>query len=203
MEKTIFLIDGFNLYHSIANERRFNKYKWIDLSKLANNFITKKEHIEEIYYFTALTPWSPEKTNRQKIFIKAQELKGVKIVYGEFRRKDRICRLCKKTYKTFEEKRTDVNIAIHLFKLAIQDKFDKAYIVSGDSDLIPSVEAVKASFPHKQVGVIIPIGRSAELLKQKCDFHMKIKEKHLINSILPNLIPLKDHKQLVCPKSWH
>lgn len=56
MEKVIFFIDGFNLYHSIANERRFNKYKWIDLSKLANNFITKKEHIEEIYYFTALTP---------------------------------------------------------------------------------------------------------------------------------------------------
>lgn len=72
MEKVIFFIDGFNLYHSIANERRFNKYKWIDLSKLAKNFITKKEHIEEIYYFTALTPWSPDKTNRQKIFIKAK-----------------------------------------------------------------------------------------------------------------------------------
>ncbi|MDP2944811.1 MAG: hypothetical protein Q8N86_00415, partial [Atribacterota bacterium] len=61
----------------------------------------------------------------------------------------------------------------------MQDKFDKAYIISGDSDLIPSVEAVKALFPHKQIGVIIPIGRRAELLKLKCDFHMKIKEKHL------------------------
>ena len=203
MEKVIFFIDGFNLYHSIANERRFNKYKWIDLSKLANNFITKKEHIEEIYYFTALTPWSPDKTNRQKIFIKAQELKGIKIVYGEFRKKDRICRLCKKTYRTFEEKRTDVNIAIHLFKLAIQDKFDKAYIISGDSDLIPSIEEVKTLFPHKQIGVIIPIGRHAELLKLKCDFHMKIKEKHLKSSILPDIIPLKDNKQLVCPESWH
>ena len=203
MEKVIFFIDGFNLYHSIANERRFNKYKWIDLSKLAKNFITKKEHIEEIYYFTALTPWSPEKTNRQKIFVKAQELKGIKTVYGEFRRKDRICGLCNKTYTTFEEKRTDVNIAIYLFKLAIQDKFDKAYIISGDSDLIPSIEEVKTLFPHKQIGVIIPIGRHAEFLKQKCDFHMKIKEKHLKNSILPEIIPLKDNKKLVCPESWH
>jgi len=75
MEKVIFFIDGFNLYHSIAN-KRFNKYKWIDLSELAKNFITKKEHIEEIYYFTALTPWSPDKTNRHKIFIKVQELRG-------------------------------------------------------------------------------------------------------------------------------
>jgi len=111
--------------------------------------------------------------------------------------------LCKKTYTTFEEKRTDVNIAIYLFKLAIQDKFDKAYIISGDSDLIPPIEAVKTLFSHKQIGVIIPIGRRAELLKLKCDFHMKIKEKHLKSSILPDIIPLKDNKKLVCPKSWH
>ena len=40
MEKVIFFIDGFNLYHSLVN-KRFNKYKWIDLSELAKNFITK------------------------------------------------------------------------------------------------------------------------------------------------------------------
>jgi len=95
------------------------------------------------------------------------------------------------------------NIAIYLFKLAIQDKFDKAYIISRDSDLIPSVEEVKILFPHKQIGVIIPIRKRAELLKLKCDFHMKIKEKHLKSSILPDIIPLKDNKQLVCPESWH
>jgi hypothetical protein len=58
-------------------------------------------------------------------------------------------------------------------------------------------------FPHKQIEVIIPIGRRAELLKQKCDFHMKIKEKHLKSSILPDIIPLEGNKKLVCPKSWH
>ena len=65
------------------------------------------------------------------------------------------------------------------------------------------MEAVKTLFPHKQIEVIIPIGMRAELLKQKCDFHMKIKEKHLKSSILPDIIPLKDNKKLVCPKSWH
>jgi len=58
-------------------------------------------------------------------------------------------------------------------------------------------------FPHKQIGVIIPIRRRAELLKLKYDFHMKIKEKHLKSSILPDIIPLKDNKKLVCPKSGH
>jgi uncharacterized LabA/DUF88 family protein len=108
----------------------------------------------------------------------------------------------KKTYQTFEEKQTDVNIAIQLFKLAIQEKYDKALIISGDSDLIPSIEAVKSIFPNKQVGVIIPIGRSAELLKQTCDFYMRMKEKHLKASLLPDVINLGNNKKLERPQRW-
>jgi uncharacterized LabA/DUF88 family protein len=202
MTKVIFFIDGFNLYHSLAN-KRFNKYKWLDLRGLAKKFITKKENIEEIYYFTALTTWSQNKMNRHKLYIKALELQGINIVYGEFRKVDKKCPICYHTYSTFEEKRTDVNIAIYLFRLAIQDKFDKAYILSADSDLIPSIEAIKKLFPHKQIGIIIPIYRPAELLKQTCDFHMKIKEKHLKNSMLPDIIPLNDGKKLIRPKTWY
>ena len=68
------------------------------------------------------------------MFIRAQEIKNVNIVYGEFKRKDKYCNLCKRTYHTYEEKQTDVNIAIQLFKLSIEDKYDKAIIISGDSD---------------------------------------------------------------------
>ena len=139
MEKVIFFIDGFNLYHALAN-KRFYRYKWLDLSGLAKKFITKNDKIEDIYYFTALATWSPDKVRRHKTFIKAQEINGIRIIYGEFKKRDKHCRICEKTYQTFEEKQTDVNIAIQLFKLAIQDKYDKALIISGDSDLIPSIE---------------------------------------------------------------
>ena len=202
MEKTIFFIDGFNLYHSIAN-KSFNKYKWLDLSELVKKYVTKSELIENIYYFTALTTWSPDKVKRHQIFIRAQESRGVKIIYGEFKRRDKKCPLCHRTFTTFEEKQTDVNIAINLFKLAIKDKYDKAYIISGDSDLIPSINAVKMTFPHKKIGVIIPIGRRAELLKHTCDFHMKMKEKHLSSSMLPNEIKLKNNQILLRPSSWY
>jgi uncharacterized LabA/DUF88 family protein len=201
MEKVIFFIDGFNLYHALAN-KRFYRYKWLDLYSLAEKFITKKDKIEGIYYFTALATWSADKLRRHKIFIKAQELKGIKVIYGEFRKKDKRCRICKNTYQTFEEKQTDVNIAIQLFKLAIQEKYDKALIISGDSDLIPSIEAVKNIFPDKQIGVIIPIGRRAEMLKQTCDFYMKMKEKHLKASTLPDVINLGDDKKIERPKHW-
>ena len=123
------------------------------------------------------------------------------IVYGKFRRKDVNCRICHKSFKTFEEKQTDVNIAISLFELAYKDEYDTAVIISGDSDLIPSVKAVRKLFPSKSIWLIIPIGRSAEELKNYCDRHMRIKEIHLQTSIFPHEIEI-NNKKLICPKKW-
>ena len=159
----------------------------------------QKDKNESIYYFTALDTWSQSKMKKHKKYIKALELNNVPVIYGECRKKDKFCPLCKRTYKTFEEKQTDVNIAIQLFELAIKYKYDTAIIVSGDSDLIPSIQAVKATFPNKIVGIVITIGRRAELLKQACDFHIKIKEKHLRSSLFEKEIDLGNNKKLICP----
>ena len=201
-DRVIFFIDGFNLYHAINFNQNFHKYKWLNLSKLASLYITKQENVEAVYYFTALATWSQSKMKKHKTFIRALELNNVNIIYGEFKRRDKFCNKCKRTYQTFEEKQTDVNIAIQLFKLSIEDKYDKAIIISGDSDLIPSISAVRNTFPHKKIGVIIPIGRGAEALKQACDFHMKMKEKHLISSLFEKEINLGNNEKLICPPEW-
>lgn len=201
-DRVIFFIDGFNLYHAINFNQNFHKYKWLNLSKLASLYITKRENIESVYYFTALATWSQSKVKKHKTFIRALELNNINIIYGEFKRRDKFCNLCKRTYQTFEEKQTDVNIAIQLFKLSIEDKYDKAIIISGDSDLIPSISAVRNTFPHKKIGVVIPIGRRAEALKQTCDFHMKMKEKHLKSSLFEKEISLGNNKKLICPPEW-
>lgn len=124
------------------------------------------------------------------------------MIFGKFKHRDRRCPNCGKTYRTFEEKQTDVNIALHLFETALEDRFDTAIIVSGDSDLLPSIEAVKSSFPAKRVGVVIPIGRHAEELKHRCDFHIRMKEKHLRDSEFPDEIELGDDQKLGRPPSW-
>ena len=113
---------------------------------------------------------------------------GVKVVFGKFKNKDHDCRLCRGKYSTFEEKQTDVNIAIKLFQSAINNDFDTAVIISGDSDLIPAIEAVKTTFPTKQIGLVVPIGRRAKELMSVCDFRIKMKEIHLRTSQFP--IPL-------------
>lgn len=208
MARIAFLVDGFNLYHALdhlsgaADHERYHRYKWLSLTKLANCFITKKDRIVAIEYFTTLATWNHEKVARHKLFIRAQESEGVLVVYGEFKRKDRRCPLCKQRFSTFEEKQTDVNIALRMFQLAVQDKYDKVVIVSGDTDLIPAVRAVQATFPSKEVGVVIPIGRASEDLKRQANFYYRMKEHHLASSRFPDTLKLSDGSALNCPEDW-
>jgi uncharacterized LabA/DUF88 family protein len=142
------------------------------------------------------------KKRNDRLFIRALETEGITIVYGEFKRKDKRCLVCEMRYSTFEEKQTDVNIAIPLLQLAIQDRYDRAVIVSGDTDLIPAIKAVRVSFPDKRIGIMIPIGGSSEDLKKHADFHFKMKEHHLMSSRFPNSIKLPSGATLDCPASW-
>ncbi len=82
------------------------------------------------------------------------------------------------------------------------DRYDTAIIISGDSDFAPSIQAVKKNFPIKRIGIVIPIGRGAEFLKQICDFHMKMKEKHLRSSLFEKEIAIGEGRKLICPPQW-
>jgi len=208
MPKTIAFIDGFNLYHALdyldtgSDHTRYRKYKWLNLKRLASMFVFGKDTLEDVFYFTTLATWDAGKTARHRLYIRALESEGIKVVYGEFKRKTKHCNACKANFLSFEEKQTDVNIALQLFQLAIQERYDKGIIISGDTDLIPAIKAVHASFPAKQIGVVIPIGRASEDLKNQADFHFKMREHHLIKSLLPNPFTLSDGTVLNAPAGW-
>ncbi len=46
---------------------------------------------------------------------------------------------------------------------AYKDKFDRALLISADSDLAPPIRMVLDRFPEKQIRVITPIGRNHSL----------------------------------------
>ncbi|MGH9669782.1 MAG: NYN domain-containing protein [Terriglobales bacterium] len=211
MGRIYFLVDGFNLYHALDwsptghDPRRYRKYKWNSLSRLANCYVLdrKNDSITGIEFFTTLPHWDPAKVARHKLYIKLQEAEGVKVIYGEFKHKEVLCKHCHRVFRRQEEKQTDVNIAVRLFQLAVQDQFDKAIIISGDTDLIPAVKAVQSLFPGKPIGVVIPIGRSSEDFKNQADFHFKMKEKHLNSCRLSDTVMLADGVTVLhCPASW-
>ena len=114
MKRIVFFIDGFNLYHALKERRAYHKYKWLDLSKLSQCYVTRKEKIEDIYYFSALATWSAQKVAKHQTYIRALKFRGVQVVYGKFKHRDKLCLLCNRSYTKPEEKQTDVNIAIYL-----------------------------------------------------------------------------------------
>ncbi len=83
--------------------------------------------------------------------------------------------------------------------MAILNRYDKAVIVSGDTDLLPAVKAVQRTFPAKKIGVLIPIGRATEDFKKQADFHHKMKASHLLAARYSDLLTLKDGTRLQCP----
>lgn len=97
---------------------------------------------------------------------------------------------------------TDVNIAIHLLKLAIQDRYDTAIIISGDSDLLPALTATRELFPSKNLGIVFPIHRSSFSLKNEADFYAKIKEHHLKSSVFPATVTSSTGDSISCPTDW-
>ena len=80
---------------------------------------------------------------------------------GYFLPKERICRRCETIVRSYEDKMTDVNIAVELLGDAQDDVFDTAIVISGDSDLSGPIEPVRRRYSGKRVIVDFPPDRAS------------------------------------------
>lgn len=176
-------IDGFNLYHSIV---RLNepKLKWLDLRLLCEKFLKDDDKLNKIYYFSALPTHLPDKISRHKIYINALKSKNITPILGKFKKKFPKCKICHQTYESYEEKQSDINIAITMLKDALSNEFDKAFLISADTDLVSTIKMIR-SF-GKIIILLTPPNshRYAHELIQNANFSFEIKKSHLKNSLL-------------------
>jgi len=210
-KRVLALIDGFNSYHSIAenpahtrhkNSIDLRQYKWVNLRKLMECFLAKDEELVDVVYFSAYAFWKQDRVIRHQTYVRALRSAGVKPVISKFKKKTKKCKSCGKVYKTYEEKQTDVQIAVHLFKGGMNDSHDKAMLVTGDSDIIPAVDAVKEKLPMKEIKILFPPLRVSDSLKQVSDSYAKIRQSHLAASQFPDEIDLGNDIKIVKPKEW-
>lgn len=196
-DRVVFFIDGFNLYHAITRLKQPH-LNWVDLKNLSQLFVkSQSEELIQILYFSALSPHTSEENQiQQKAYITAQKFRGIKVVLGHFKKKSRYCSLCFSHSITHEEKETDVNIALALFELAYQDVYDRAFLVSNDSDQAPAIRKVLDHFPHKKITIVAPpLSRQCNELIQVASDKTKITAHHLERSLLPEII--KDSSGLI------
>lgn len=106
----------------------------------------------------------PEGAARQAQYIGALKATGVRVVEGRFQEKTMTCKGCQKSWRTYEEKESDVNLCVALMEGAHQHQFDVALVVSGDLDMVPAVRAVRAMNSAIRIIAVFPPRRfSAEL----------------------------------------
>lgn len=196
MRRAAFFIDGFNLYHSIANRKNLHKYKWLNLWHLSQSLLLPQETLADVFYFTAYTDWNPARKKRHQDYVLINESVGCKVILGKFLQKDRIsmvecntpCRsgekkFCGKKFLAHEEKMTDVNIAVNIVKAAALKTYDSIYLLSGDNDLIPALETAREISQSLRLRVVLPINARAKNIMDFCQNnnlkHMKIKERTL------------------------
>jgi hypothetical protein len=197
--RTVVYVDAFNLYYGAVKD---TPYKWLDLLALSRALLRPQNTITGIKYFTAKVqprPDDPGQPTRQGIYLRAlRTIPNLRIFYGHYLSHVVWMPLANpaqgqkpfaQVIKT-EEKGSDVNLASHMLVDAVDNAFDCAVIISGDSDLRMPVQFVQNRF-HKTVGVLNPQKVKCKALQTTARFYKHIRESALVSSQFPPV--LTDH----------
>ena len=212
--RVIAYLDGFNLYFGLR-ESGLRRCYWLNLRALAESLMRPGQTLVATKYFTARiaggrTDDLPErkrkldrKRKRQSDFLEAlNTLPDFKMFEGHFLGKDIRCRSCQASWRTHEEKMTDVQIATEMLDDAYDDRFDVALILSADSDLVPPMRSIRRRFPRKRIVVCFPPGRSSVQLKRAAHASLTVPVGKLDAAQFPDEVTKPDGYVLRRPANW-
>ena len=203
MARVAVYVDGFNLYFGLR-AKYARRYLWLDLQSLAESLLRRGQTLAVVRYFTARVRDDAEGEQRQSDYLDALRAHSplVTVKDGRFQEKFRRCRECGSTWTVFEEKETDVNIAVALLADAVRDRFDTALLISADSDLCPAVRETKSLFPEKRIIAAFPPKRHSAELKRVVDGYLSIGDDKVRRAQLPAEVVTEAGVVLRRPKHW-
>ena len=177
-QRVVCYVDGFNLYHGIIDSK-LRRYLWLDVHKMASRLLFSGQQLVAVKYFTAriigARPGDREtyaakrdaKRKRQTTYLDAlKTLPEVQIFYGHYLDREINCFHCGSKWSTSEEKMTDVSIATEMLLDTFANSYDVILLVSGDSDLVPPIKAIRELFPYKRINIAFPPSRQSQSLKR-------------------------------------
>jgi len=160
-ERVVIFIDGSNLYHCFGEEFGTANIDWCEFG----NVLCKGRKLIRIYYYNATVRREDgEKRYRdqQRFFDRLQMIDYLTIRLG---------RLVKRGH-TVTEKGVDVKLAVDMLRLAHNDAYDTAILVSGDGDFADALEAIQDLGKHTE-NAFCKTGSSLHL-RQVCDKYVLV-----------------------------
>lgn len=103
---------------------------------------------------------------------------------------------------TYEEKESDVNLAVAMVEDAALDRYDMAILVSADSDLCPAVRAARRIRPGTRFVAAFPPRRYSDDLKRTVDGFYWLGRDKLRRSQLPDEVVTASGIKLSRPAYW-
>jgi len=171
MKKAFVFIDGNNFYFKLKDltaqiDGRFSLLDF-DFKRFAKWLVEPNKLIEVHYYLGAIRRQKNNKkseemyADQQRLFRKLQQ-QDIIITLGQ---------LIQHPDKTYHEKGVDVRLAVEMIRFARENKYDEAYLVSSDTDLVAAAEEVQ-SFNKTVQYVGIAKGQSYGLSKTSDDVRL-------------------------------
>ncbi len=138
-DKIAIFIDGNNLYHRLKEIPLTSPRSSLDYNALALLLAGREKIVARRYYIGAVreeagNPRSSKLMAAQQRFVSKLQREKWAVVFGQLL----------KTGDSYHEKGVDVQIAVDLLVGAYEDLYDRAVLVSSDSDLIPALTKVRA-----------------------------------------------------------
>jgi uncharacterized LabA/DUF88 family protein len=229
--RTAIYIDGYNLYYG---RLRGTQYKWLDVVALFGQIVRTIEPNSELMavkYFTApaLTKFArhgEESMRAQNDYHRALEAKYPNVfskilgtysyekngtalpIYIEGQAFDSANRV--KVWRLVEKK-TDVNLAMGMYRDAMRQDVDQLVLVSNDSDAEPVLEAIMEDFPSLKIGLVMPLPFREDLRKGRPPSsglsalahwtRSYIRDEELSGALLPNQVATRK-KPATKPPHW-
>jgi hypothetical protein len=182
-------VDGFNLYHGLHAKYQ-RRYLWLDLLRLVQR-IRPQDDVLAVRYFTALVRDDRPALARQESYLDALTAHShgtVEVVLGRYQTKTRTCRQCGNSWISYEEKETDVNVAVSLVADAAAGASDLALLITADSDLCPAIRTARALNPGRGMIAAFPPRRSSFEIRSLIPGAFTNAAADLRNSLLPETV---------------
>jgi len=212
--RVVAYIDGFNLYYGIC-DAGYRRYLWLNIQDMVGRLLRPDQTLVATKYFTTrISGYRPsdrpeyaasrkDKKKRQSTYLDALETLGdFEIKYGKFHEDQIECKKCRATWMDAEEKMTDVNIATEMIFDAFANRYDVAMVVSGDSDLVPPIKAIRSTFSNKRINAVFPPERHSANLRSAANGIIKIGRGTLKKSQFPDTVKSRVGYELVRPQHW-
>lgn len=231
MLRTAVYVDGYNLYYG---RLRGTPFKWFDLVRFVENLLqqrTQNEQLAFVHLFTApalarFATHGQASVEAQSSYLRAHEKRypnHFRVTYGKhsvdkngtplptFKADEPFDKNDRTKVWLLEEKQTDVNLALTMYRDVAKGLCDRVILVSNDSDAEPALAAIKQDFPNIMLGVIQPIRppqltngsrRASGSLARHADWVQgSISDSELQNAQLSALIPT-NKKPILKPQYW-